>query len=76
MQDLAAQTGGFMKIVMVFFFVFNYHLNEFNRDVDVMNEIYEFDKETNDKVSPLTDNNFRTMKGKKLTEILNRKTCN
>ena len=75
MQDLAAQTGGFMKIVMVFFFVFNYHLNEFNRDVDVMNEIYEFDKETKDKVSLLTDNNFRRMKGKKLTEILNRKTC-
>ena len=44
-QDLAAQVGGFMKIVMVFCYVINYHLNEFSRDVDVMNKLFEFEKE-------------------------------
>ena len=48
-QDLAAQVGGFMKILMVFCYVISFHLNEFSRDVDVMNKLFEFEKDEKDK---------------------------
>ena len=48
-QDLAAQVGGFMKIIMVFCFVISFHLNEFSRDVDVMKKLFEFENDEKDK---------------------------
>ena len=41
-QDLAAQVGGFMKILMVFLSLINFLHNEFRRDIEVLNQIFEF----------------------------------
>ena len=44
-QDIAAQVGGLLKILMVFFSIINYHANLFKRDLDVLNNIFEFEVE-------------------------------
>ena len=43
-QDLAAQVGGLIKIIMVFFMIINFFFNQFSRDQDVMNKIFEIKK--------------------------------
>jgi hypothetical protein len=43
-QDLAAQVGGFIKILMVFCYIINYNINMFNRDLDVINRLFDFKK--------------------------------
>ena len=34
-----------MKVIMVLCFVMNYHKNQFDRDVEVINKLFEFEKE-------------------------------
>ena len=68
-QDLAAQVGGFMKIVMVFLLLININYNEFRRDIEVINQIFEFkmcpDEKIDEKFSKIELNHF----------LSKRKTC-
>ena len=67
-QDLAAQIGGFMKIIMVFFVIINFFFNQFSRDLDVMNKIYEIKK--------LDEKKLDEMKLPGLKEFMSkRRTC-
>ena len=43
-QDLAAQVGGFMKIIMVFFSIINFMPNKFYRDIEVFNKLFDFEE--------------------------------
>ena len=74
-QDLAAQVGGFMKIVMVFCFVLNYHKNQFDRDVEVINKLFEFEKENKEvlNVSKFIRNQNQSQSN--LADLLSKKTC-
>ena len=73
LQDLAAQVGGFMKIVMVFFFIINYQPNKFYRDIDVFNKLFDFEEvieDPNQNLSKLDE------KRSSIYHILSRdKTC-
>ena len=66
LQDLAAQVGGFMKIVMVFLYIINIPFKEFERDIEVINKIFEFKKSSNeineDKPSIIELNHFLSRK--------------
>ena len=72
MQDLAAQVGGFIKIIMVVFYGINYYYNIFYRDLDILNIIFEFQNPTNNdshQNQPIV-----CEKKSKLKDILSRKT--
>ena len=60
-QDLAAQVGGFMKIMMVFFSIINFYHYKISRDLDVINKIFEFRK-LDDKTNKVDDNKRDTLK--------------
>jgi hypothetical protein len=44
LQDVAAQVGGFIKIIMSFCYITSYHWNLFKKDLDVINKLFEFRK--------------------------------
>jgi len=74
-QDVAAQVGGFMKILMVFCLIINYHYNLFRRDVDVINKLFEFDRGSSDKINPSLSRSFQRGSSNRLNDLLHRKTC-
>ena len=66
LQDLAAQVGGIMKILMVIFLIINFPFKEFQKDIDVLNNIFEFNQSQNEindnKLSKIELNNFLSKK--------------
>ena len=64
-----------MKIVMVFCFVLNYHKNQFDRDVEVINKLFEFEKENKEvlNVSKFIRNQNQSQSN--LADLLSKKTC-
>ena len=60
-QDLAAQVGGFMKILLILFSILNFYNNKFNRDLDIMNKIFEF-KKLDDETNKVDKNKREALK--------------
>jgi hypothetical protein len=43
-QDVAAQVGGIIKILLILCFCINHYINIFRRDLDVINKMFDFKK--------------------------------
>ncbi len=44
LQDLAAQVGGIIQILMIICQLLNYNVNSFSRDLDIINSLFELEK--------------------------------